>query len=84
MAVIFGHGDERKNPRHAQRIAFCSLYHSYDQGEAVRVQRPGLILAASSAPQVIVKEPKGQLHFIDLEFIASLQEEPAASSQSSS
>ena len=47
------------------------------RGEVVRVQRPGLILAASSAPHVIVKEPKGQLHFIDLEFIASVEEAPS-------
>ena len=51
------------------------------KGEAVRVQRPGLILAASSAPRVIVQEPKGKLHFIDLEFITSVEEEPAEPSK---
>jgi hypothetical protein len=54
------------------------------KGEAVRVLRPGLILAASSAPRVIVQEPQGRLHFINVDMITSLEEEPAAPSQASS
>ena len=53
------------------------------KGDAVRVPAPGFILAASSAPRVIVQEQNGRLHFINVDLITSLQEEPAAPSQSS-
>jgi len=46
------------------------------KGEAVRVREPGLILAASTAPRVIVQERGGRLHFINLELITSLEKEP--------
>ena len=54
------------------------------KGDAIRVPAPGLILAASDAPRVIVQEKNGRLHIINVDLITSLQEEPAAPSQSSS
>jgi len=53
------------------------------KGEAVRVREPGLILAASTAPRVIVQERSGRLHFINVGLITSLEKEPAAPSQTS-
>ena len=53
------------------------------KGDAIRVADPGLILAASKAPRVIVQEKNGRLHFINVDVITSLEEEPAEPSQAS-
>lgn len=53
------------------------------KGEAVRVREPGLILAASTVPRVIVQERGGRLRYISIELITSLEKEPAEPSQTS-
>jgi hypothetical protein len=53
------------------------------KGDAVRVPAPGFILSASDTPLVIVQEQNGRLHYINVELITSLEEEPVAPSQSS-
>ena len=51
------------------------------KGESLRVHNPGVILAASTAPRVVVQERGGRLHFINIEFITSLEKDPAEPSK---
>ena len=42
-------------------------------GKAVHVPHPDFILAASDSPDVIVEEPNGQMHIINIMLITSLE-----------
>jgi hypothetical protein len=54
------------------------------KGDAFRVPAPGFILSASDVPWVVVQEQNGRLHIINVDLITSLEEAPAAPSQSAS
>jgi hypothetical protein len=54
--------------------------HTAD-GKSLRVVHPDFVLAASEAPHVIVEEPSGRVHTVNIMLITSLEEEPASPSQ---
>ncbi len=45
-------------------------------GKAIQVPHPDFILAASEAPHVIVEEPSGRVHTLNIMLITSLEETP--------
>jgi hypothetical protein len=50
-------------------------------GKTVRVHHPDFVLAASDAPHVVVEEPNGRIHTLNIMLITSLEQDPAQPSE---
>jgi hypothetical protein len=50
-------------------------------GQGYRVSHPDFVLAASDAPHVIVEEPNGRVHTLNIMLVTSLEEEEPSESQ---
>jgi hypothetical protein len=59
-------------------VAF--IIHTAD-GNSLRVVHPDFVLAASDAPHVIVEEPSGRIHTVNIMLVTSLEKEPASPSE---
>jgi hypothetical protein len=60
---------------------FAPFFIHTADGKSLRVAHPDFVLAASDAPHVIVEEPSGRVHTVNVMLITSLEEEPASPSQ---
>lgn len=48
-------------------------------GKEYRIEHPDFVLAASDVPQIIIEEPDGNVHFLSVLLVTSVETVPGAS-----
>ena len=56
-----------------QTVPFAPFVIHTARGKSISVPHPSFILAASKSPDVIVEEPSGKIHVINVMLITSLE-----------
>jgi hypothetical protein len=48
-------------------------------GKEYRIEHPDFVLAASDVPQIIIEEPDGNVHFLSVLLVTSIETVPGSS-----